>query len=99
MGHRVCTRGVVGQLGIEMIPLWPSRSPAFTSGTTRGTAGSTRRAQPQLFEGESPLQGDLEELLAHQAGSTHYGDVVKLRHAACSECTAQQRESAAARPY
>src|SRR3990172_1486327 len=44
MGQSTCTSGVVGQLGIEMIPLWPSRSAALTSGTTRGTSGSMRQA-------------------------------------------------------
>src|SRR3972149_7046673 len=45
MGQSTCTSGVVGQLGMEMIPLCPSRSAAFTSGTTSGTSGSMRQAE------------------------------------------------------
>src|SRR3990172_1949254 len=45
IGQSTCTSGVVGQLGMEMIPLCPSRSAAFTSGTTSGTSGSMRQAE------------------------------------------------------
>jgi len=44
-GHNTWHRGVVGQLGMEMIPLCHSRSAAFTSGTTSGTSGSIRQAE------------------------------------------------------
>ena len=30
---------------MEMMPLWPFKSPALTSGTTSGTSGSMRQAE------------------------------------------------------
>src|SRR3990172_167165 len=44
-GQSAWHRGVVGQLGMEMIPLCPCRSLALTSGTTSGTSGSMRQAE------------------------------------------------------
>src|SRR3990172_4578674 len=44
-GQSTWQSGVVGQLGMEMMPLWSLRSSAFTSGTTSGTSGSMRQAE------------------------------------------------------
>ena len=44
-GLSAITSGVVEQLGLAMIPLWPRRSLALTSGTTSGTSGSMRKAE------------------------------------------------------
>ena len=44
-GQSTWQRGVVGQLGMEMMPLWSLRSSPLTSGTTRGTSGSIRQAE------------------------------------------------------
>ena len=35
---------MVEQLGLEMMPRWPSAASGFTSGTISGTCGSIRKA-------------------------------------------------------
>ena len=45
-GWAAITRGVVEQLGMEMIPSCHSTSAPLTSGTTRGTFGFMRKAEP-----------------------------------------------------
>src|SRR5215204_554909 len=45
-GARVTTICVVEQLALAMRPSWSSRAAAFTSGTTRGTFGSSLKSLP-----------------------------------------------------
>ena len=45
-GWAAMTSGVVEQLGMEMMPWCHSTSAPLTSGTTSGTAGSIRKADP-----------------------------------------------------
>ena len=43
-GFSATTSWMVEQLGLEMMPRWPSAASGFTSGTTSGTCGSIRKA-------------------------------------------------------
>ena len=45
-GWAAITKGVVEQLGMDMIPWCQSTSAPFTSGTTKGTVSSMRKAEP-----------------------------------------------------
>src|SRR5437764_7505840 len=45
IGHTATARTAAVQLGLAISPSWRARSRAFTSGTTRGTLGSMRKAE------------------------------------------------------
>jgi hypothetical protein len=43
-GAKARVSRIVVQLGLAMMPLWSKAASGFTSGTTKGTVGSSRKA-------------------------------------------------------
>ena len=63
------------QFGTETMPLWPSRSSPFTSGTTSGTSGSMRKAELLSTTKGARLRGHRGKLAADAASRRDEYDV------------------------